>query len=183
MRTSGGLSTEAVFIFHNMLRKLLADFKPDYIAAIFESSEPTFRSESFAEYKANRTEMPHDLGEQIPYIRRILEALRIPILEFPAYEADDVIGAIACRPPAKQLDVVIVSSDKDMLQLVNERVFMLNPMKDNEWYDPAKVEQFMGVRPSQVADLLALKGDSIDNIPGAPGIGDKGARDLIARFG
>jgi DNA polymerase-1 len=183
MRTSGGLSTEAVFIFHNMLRKLLADFKPDYIAAIFESSEPTFRSESFAEYKANRTEMPHDLGEQIPYIRRILEALRIPILEFPAYEADDVIGAIACRPPAKPLDVVIVSSDKDMLQLVNERVFMLNPMKDNEWYDPAKVEQFMGVRPSQVADLLALKGDSIDNIPGAPGIGDKGARDLIARFG
>ena len=183
MRTSGGLSTEAVFIFHNMLRKLLADFKPDYIAAIFESTEPTFRSESFAEYKANRTEMPHDLGEQIPYIRRILEALRIPILEFPAYEADDVIGAIACRKPAKPLDVVIVSSDKDMLQLVNDRVSMLNPMKDNEWYDSAKVEQFMGVKPSQVADLLALKGDSIDNIPGAPGIGDKGARDLIARFG
>ena len=183
MRTSGGVSTEAVFIFHNMLRKLLADFKPDYIAAIFESSEPTFRSESFAEYKANRTEMPRDLGEQIPYIRRILEALRIPVLEFPAYEADDVIGAIACRPPKKPLDVIIVSSDKDMLQLVNDRVFMLNPMKDNEWYDTAKVEQFMGVKPSQVADLLALKGDSIDNIPGAPGIGDKGARDLIARFG
>ena len=183
MRTSGGLSTEAVFIFHNMLRKLLADFKPDYIAAVFESSEPTFRSESFAEYKANRTEMPHDLGEQIPYIRRMLEALRIPILEYPAYEADDVIGAIACRPPKKPLEVVIVSSDKDMLQLVNDRVFMLNPMKENEWYDAQKVEQFMGVKPSQVADLLALKGDSIDNIPGAPGIGDKGARDLIARFG
>lgn len=183
MRTSSGLSTEAVFIFHNMLRKLLADFKPDYIAAVFESSEPTFRSESFAEYKANRTEMPRDLGEQIPHIRRILEALRIPILEFPAYEADDVIGAIACRPPKKPLEVVIVSSDKDMLQLVNDRVFMLNPMKDNEWYDAAKVEQFMGVKPSQVADLLALKGDSIDNIPGAPGIGDKGARDLITRFG
>ncbi len=157
--------------------------KPDYIAAIFESSEPTFRSESFAEYKANRTEMPQDLGEQIPHIRRILEAMHIPILEFPGYEADDVIGAIACRPPAKPLEVVIVSSDKDMLQLVNERVFMLNPMKDDEWYDVAKVEQFMGVKPSQVADLLALKGDSIDNIPGAPGIGDKGARDLIARFG
>ncbi len=183
MRTSSGLSTEAVFIFHNMLRKLVADFKPEYIAAIFESTEPTFRSESFAEYKANRTEMPHDLGEQIPYIRRILEAFRIPILEFPAYEADDVIGAIACRAPSKPLNVVIVSSDKDMLQLVNERVFMLNPMKDNEWYDSAKVEQFMGVKPSQVADLLALKGDSIDNIPGAPGIGDKGARDLVARFG
>jgi len=183
MRTSAGLSTEAVFIFHNMVRKLIASSKPDYIAAIFESSEPTFRSESFAEYKANRTEMPQDLGEQIPYIRRMLEAMHIPILEFPAFEADDVIGAIACREPKKPLEVVIVSSDKDMLQLVNNRVSMLNPMKDDEWYDAAKVEQFMGVKPSQVADLLALKGDSIDNIPGAPGIGDKGARDLIARFG
>jgi DNA polymerase I len=183
MRTSGGLSTEAVFIFHNMLRKLMASFKPDYIAAVFESSEPTFRSETFAEYKANRTEMPHDLAQQIPYIRRLLEAMQMPILQFPSFEADDVIGAIACRPPKKPLEVVIVSSDKDMLQLVNQRVFMLNPMKDDEWYDEAKTEEFMGVKPSQVADLLALKGDSIDNIPGAPGIGDKGARELIARFG
>lgn len=183
MRTSSGLSTEAIYIFHNMLRKLRTSFQPDYIAAIFESSEPTFRSESFAEYKANRTEMPHDLGEQIPYIRRMLEAMRIPILEFPGYEADDVIGAIACREQSQACEVVIVSSDKDMLQLVNDGVFMLNPMKDDEWYDAAKTEQFMGVKPSQVADLLALKGDSIDNIPGAPGIGDKGARDLIARFG
>ncbi len=183
MRTSSGLSTEAVYIFHNMLRKLMTSSKPDYIAAIFESSEPTFRSESFAEYKANRTEMPQDLGEQIPYIRRVLEAMHIPILEFPGYEADDVIGAIACREHSKPLEVVIVSSDKDMLQLVNNRVFMLNPMKDDEWYDAAKVEQFMGVKPAQVADLLALKGDSIDNIPGAPGIGDKGAKDLITRFG
>ena len=183
MRTSGGLSTEAIFIFHNMLKKLMATSKPNYIAAIFESSEPTFRSQEFAAYKANRTEIPHDLTEQIPYIRRVLEAMQIPILEFPAYEADDVIGAIACREPVKPLEVVIVSSDKDMLQLVNKRVFMLNPMKDDEWYDEAKVEEFMGVKPSQVADLLALKGDSIDNIPGAPGIGDKGARDLIAKFG
>lgn len=166
-----------------MVRRLTTEFKPNFIAAIFESEEPTFRSESFADYKANRTEMPHDLGEQIPYVRRILQAMHIPILEFAGYEADDVIGAIACREHPKPLEVVIVSSDKDMLQLVNERVFMLNPMKDDEWYDPAKVEQFMGVKPSQVADLLALKGDSIDNIPGAPGIGDKGARDLIARFG
>ncbi len=161
----------------------MTSFKPDYIAAIFESSEPTFRSESFAEYKANRTEMPHDLGEQIPHIRRILEAMQIPILQFQGFEADDVIGAIACREPEKPLEVVIVSSDKDMLQLVNDRVFMLNPMKDDEWYDAAKVETFMGVKPTQVADLLALKGDSIDNIPGAPGIGDKGAKDLIVRFG
>src|SRR6201999_909463 len=166
-----------------MLRKLMTTSKPDFIAAIFESSAPTFRSDSFAEYKANRTEMPPDLGEQIPYIRRILEAMAIPILEFPKYEADDVIGTIACREHAKPLEVVIVSSDKDMLQLVNKRVFMVNPMKDDEWYDEAKVEQFMGVKPSRVADLLALKGDSVDNIPGAPGIGDKGARDLITRFG
>src|SRR3954469_20294860 len=183
MRTKTGLSTEAVYIFHNMVRKLMTSFKPDYVAAIFESSEPTFRAESFAEYKANRTEMPHDLGEQIPHIRRLLEAMQIPILQFQGFEADDVIGAIACREPESPLEVVIVSSDKDMLQLVNDRVFMLNPMKDDEWYDAAKVETFMGVKPSQVADLLALKGDSIDNIPGAPGIGDKGAKDIILRFG
>lgn len=183
MRTSTGLATEAIYIFHNMLRKLMAGYKPDYVAAVFESLEPTFRSEAFTEYKANRTEMPQDLGVQIPYIRRLLDAMRVPVLEFARYEADDVIGAIARRNHSKPLEVVIVSSDKDMLQLVNERVFMLNPMKDDEWYDEAKVEEFMGVKPSQVADLLALKGDAIDNIPGAPGIGDKGARDLIARFG
>ncbi len=183
MRTSSGLSTEAVFIFHNMVRKLMTSFKPDYIAAIFESLGPTFRSDSFAEYKANRSEMPDDLGPQIPYVRRMLDAMRIPIIQFDTFEADDVIGAIACHKPAKPLDVVIVSSDKDMLQLVNDRVFMLNPMKDDTWYDSAKVLEFMGVKPTQVADLLALKGDSIDNIPGAPGIGDKGAKDLITRFG
>lgn len=183
MRTSAGLSTEAIFIFHNMVRKLLTAYKPAYIAAIFESSEPTFRSAEFTEYKANRSEMPPDLAEQIPYIRKLLEALQIQILEFAGFEADDVIGTLACRQYPKQMEVVIVSSDKDMLQLVNERVFMLNPMKDDEWYDEAKVQEFMGVKASQVADLLALKGDAIDNIPGAPGIGDKGARDIIAKFG
>lgn len=183
MRTSSGLSTEAIFIFGNMLRKLMTAFKPDYIAAIFESSEPTFRSESFADYKANRSEMPADLGPQIPYIRRLLEAMNIPVLEFPKYEADDVIGAMAARQHPKALDVVIVSSDKDMLQLVNERVSMLNPVKDDTWYDPLKVEAFMGVKPSQIADLLALMGDSVDNIPGAPGIGEKGAQDIVTRFG
>ncbi|MEO8131112.1 MAG: DNA polymerase I, partial [Bryobacteraceae bacterium] len=182
MRTGTGLSTEAVYIFHNMLRKLLATYQPEYIAAVFESDEPTFRSDAFAEYKANRTEMPPDLGEQIPYVRRVIEAMAIPILEFPRFEADDVIGAIA-RGAQADADVVIVSSDKDMLQLVTDKVSMLNPMKDDTWYDPAKTLEFMGVPPSGVADLLALKGDSVDNIPGAPGIGDKGARDLILRFG
>lgn len=181
MRTTTGLSTEAVYIFHNMIRKLIASYQPKYIAAVFESGR-TFREDSYAGYKANRAEMPPDLGEQIPYIRRLLEAMRIPILEFEGFEADDVIGAIAQRA-SETTDVVIVSSDKDMLQLVNERVHMYNPVKEDMWYDPEETERFMGVKPSQIADLLALKGDSIDNIPGAPGIGEKGARDLIARFG
>ena len=183
MRTTFGLSTEAVYIFHNMIRKLMKDYKPGFIAAVFESAGPTFRDEAFAEYKANRTEMPPDLGEQIPYIRRLLDAMRIPILEYQGFEADDVIGTIASRCAADDIDVVIVSSDKDMLQLVDERIHMYNPVKEDAWYDPATTEKFMGVKPKQVADLLALKGDAIDNIPGAPGIGDKGARDLILQFG
>jgi len=183
MRTSTGFSTEAVYIFNNMLRKLSKQYSPAYIAAIFESSEATHRVQEFAEYKANRVETPPDLLDQIPFVRRILEAMQIPILEFPGFEADDVIGTLARRAEAAGMDVVIVSSDKDMLQLVNDHVKMLNPAKDDEWYDAEKVKTFLGVRPDQVADLLALKGDAIDNIPGAPGIGDKGARDLIERFG
>ena len=183
MRTSTGLSTEAVYIFNNMLRKLAKQHDPPYIAAIFESGEPTHRVQEFAEYKANRAEAPPDLAEQIPYVRRVLEAMNIPILEYPGFEADDVIGTLARRAEQAGFEVVIVSSDKDMMQLVTERVSMLNPAKDDEWYDPEKVQAFMGVRPERVTDLLALKGDAIDNIPGAPGIGEKGARDLIERFG
>jgi DNA polymerase I len=183
MRTSTGVSTEAVYIFNNMLRKLAKSYAPEYIAAVFESGAPVARMAEFAEYKANRAEMPQDLGEQIPYIRRILEAMRIPILQYDGFEADDVIGAIARRAEQSGMEVVIVSSDKDMMQIVSERVSMLNPAKDDEWYDPPKVKEFLGVSPAQVPDLFALKGDAIDNIPGAPGIGDKGARDLIERFG
>ena len=182
MRTSTGLSTEAVYIFNNMLRKLSKQFAPEYIAAVFESGEPTHRVREFAEYKANRAEMPPDLGEQIPYVRRVLEAMRIPILEYPGFEADDVIGTIARRAEQAGVEVAIVSSDKDMLQLVTDRVSMLNPAKDDTWYDPAKVKEFMGVRPEQVVDLLALMGDAVDNIPGAPGIGEKGAQALLERF-
>src|SRR5579883_3156813 len=183
MRTSTGFSTEAVYIFNNMLRKLSKQHDPPYIAAVFESGEPTHRVQEFAEYKANRAEMPPDLGEQIPYVRRVLEAMRIPILEYPGFEADDVIGTLARRAEAAGFEVVIVSSDKDMLQLVTEKVAMLNPAKDDAWYDPAKVKEFMGVHPGQVADLLALMGDAIDNIPGAPGIGEKGAQTLLEQFG
>ena len=181
MRTTTGLQTEAVYIFHNMVRKLRAAYHPEYIAAVFESGK-TFREETYADYKANRAAMPPDLAEQIPYIRRVLDAMHIPILKYEGFEADDVIGAIAARASSTN-EVVIVSSDKDMLQLVNERVHMYNPVKEDIWYDPAMAEQYMGVKPAQVADLLALMGDSVDNIPGAPGIGDKGARDLIQRFG
>jgi DNA polymerase-1 len=183
MRTTTGQSTEAIYIFNNMLRKLAKTFSPPYIAAVFESQEPTLRSQEFAEYKANRVETPPDLLDQIPHVRRVLQAMRIPIIEYSGYEADDVIGTLARRAEAAGVDVVIVSSDKDMLQLVTDRVSMLNPAKDDEWYDPAKVREFLGVDPTQVADLFALKGDAIDNIPGAPGIGDKGAKDLILRFG
>src|SRR5579862_9414855 len=183
MRTAGGVSTEAVYIFHNMVRKLRTQHKPEYLAAIFESQGPTFRDEAFEAYKANRTETPPDLLEQIPWIRKTLEALRIPVLEYAGFEADDVIGTLSRRAENSGVDVVIVSSDKDMLQLVDSHTSMLNPMKDDTWYDAAETEKFMGVKPEQVADLLALKGDSVDNIPGAPGIGEKGAQDLIARFG
>jgi len=183
MRTASGISTEAVYIFHNMVRRVKAAYKPEYLAAIFESEGPTFRDEAFAEYKANRTETPPDLLDQIPWIRKTLAAMRIPVLEFPGFEADDVIGTLAHKAVAAGVEVAIVSSDKDMLQLVNDHVRMLNPMKDDMWYDAEETQKYMGVPPSQVADLLALKGDSIDNIPGAPGIGDKGARDLVQRFG
>src|SRR5579862_6950188 len=153
MRTSTGFSTEAAYIFNNMLRKLGKEYRPEYIAAVFESGAPVARMAEFAEYKANRAEMPLDLGDQIPYIRRILEAMRIPILHYPGFEADDVIGAIARRAEEAGIGVAIVSSDKDMMQIVSERVWMLNPAKDDEWYDPVKVKEFLGVPPAQVPDL------------------------------
>jgi DNA polymerase-1 len=183
MRTSTGLATEAVYIFIHMLRKLTAAHSPEYLAAVFESEGPTHREREFAAYKANRAPVPPDLPEQIPYVRRLLEALRVPVLEAEGFEADDVIGSLARRAAQDGIEVVIVSSDKDMMQLVGGGVRMLNPAKNDEWYDAAKVREFLGVEPGQVADLLALKGDKVDNILGAPGIGDKGARDLIARFG
>jgi DNA polymerase-1 len=166
-----------------MLRKLSRTFEPKYMAAIFESIGKTHRETEYAEYKANRAEMPADLAEQIPYVCRLIEALRIPMIQYAGFEADDVIGTLSRQAAEGGCEVVIVSSDKDMLQLVTDRVSMLNPAKDDTWYDPAKVKEFMGVEPGQVADLLALRGDAIDNIPGAPGIGDKGAKDLIGQFG
>lgn len=183
MRTSTGVATEAVFILHNMLKKLREKYRPDYLAAVYESLGPTFRETEFAAYKANRTETPPDLIAQIPLVRRLLEAQRVPVLECPGFEADDVIGTYAKRAQAAGLEVVIVSSDKDMLQLVGPGISMLNPAKDDLLYDREKVKEFMGVWPEQVADLLSLKGDAVDNIPGAPGIGEKGAVALLTEYG
>jgi DNA polymerase I len=183
MSTRKGLPTAAIYVFVNMLRKLRDDFSPQYLAAVFDVAAPTFRDQQFKEYKANRTEMPGDLVQQVPYIRRALEAYRIPILEMSGFEADDVIGTLATKAVAERRDVYVVSSDKDMLQLVNDHVRVLNPPKDNLICDAAKVEEILGVPPQRVIDVMALRGDSIDNVPGAPGIGDKGSVDLIRRFG
>ena len=183
MSTRKGLPTAAIYVFVNMLRKLRDDFSPHYLAAVFDVAAPTFRDQQYKDYKANRSEMPGDLAQQIPYIRRALEAYRIPILEMPGYEADDVIGTLAKKATDAGHPVYVVSSDKDMLQLVNDRVHVLNPPKDNLICDAAKVEEILGVPPNRVIDVMALRGDSIDNIPGAPGIGDKGSVELIQRFG
>ncbi|MGC2696194.1 MAG: DNA polymerase I [Candidatus Angelobacter sp.] len=204
MSTKKGVPTAATYVFVNMLRKLRADFNPEYLAAVFDVAGPTFRDEQaktvtsvrkfdiktqtfkdvdYLGYKAQRKEMPHDLAQQVPYIRRALEAYRIPILESQGFEADDVIGTVGRKAATQSYQVFVVSSDKDMLQLVNDKVCVLNPPKDNLICDAAKVEEILGVRPEQVIDVMALRGDSIDNIPGAPGIGDKGSVDIIKRFG
>ncbi|MFL6212129.1 MAG: DNA polymerase I [Pyrinomonadaceae bacterium] len=194
LRNSSGQVTQAVFIFTSMLRKLLADEQPAYIAAVFESGVPTFRHEMDAGYKAHRTEMPDELASQIPYIVRVCEAFNIPILNVPGYEADDVIGALAVQAAAKGLQAVIVSNDKDMCQLVrdplvicmrqnSQNVKRKEPVPPVEWCDEAWVEQKFGVPPTQIIELLGLMGDSVDNIPGAPGIGAKGAVQIIKQFG
>ncbi|HEX6190307.1 MAG TPA: DNA polymerase I [Pyrinomonadaceae bacterium] len=194
LMTSKGQVTQAVFIFTNMLRKLIQDEKPKYIAAIFESKEKTFRHEAFADYKATRTEMPDDLASQLPYIRRLCEAYNVPMISLSGYEADDVIGTLAVKAAEKGLKAVIVSNDKDMCQLVrdpwivamrqNSQVVKRNvPVPPIEWCDEAWVLKKFGVPACKLVDLLGLMGDSIDNIPGAPGVGPKGAVQIIQQFG
>ncbi len=204
MSTRTGIPTAATYVFINMINKLREDFQPQYIAAIYEGGAPVHRNEAaaamktvrkfniktqqfdeidYAGYKATRAETPDDLTQQQPYIRRALEAFGIPILRHEGFEADDVIGTLSCRLAEQGHHVYIVSSDKDMMQLVNENVSILNPTKDNLILDAAKVEEVLGVPPARVIDVMALRGDSIDNIPGAPGIGDKGSVELIQQFG
>jgi DNA polymerase-1 len=182
-----GIPTKVPYLFSNMLRKLMKEHAPDYLAVVFDTIEPTFRDKLFDRYKAQRPPMPDDLAVQLPYVRRMCEAMRLPILEFHGFEADDVIGALAKQAAKKGLEVSIVTSDKDMMQLVGGNVRVLRPGagpdKSDLVVDAAKVEEIMGVPPEKVADVMALMGDSIDNIPGAKGIGEKGARELIMRFG
>ena len=204
MSTRTGIPTAATYVFVNMINKLRKDFAPEYLAAVYDVGAPVHRNElakelkdvqkfniktqafetiEYGGYKANRTETPPDLIQQQPYIRRALEAFRIPILYYEGFEADDVIGTLSCKLSALGHHVYVVSSDKDMMQLVNEHVSILNPTKDNLILDPAGVEGILGVPPERVVDVMALRGDSIDNIPGAPGIGDKGSVELIQQFG
>lgn len=183
LSNSSGMPTNAVFGFTSMLRKLIQDQKPEYIGVALDLEGPTVRHEKYEEYKATRKPMPPDLIQQIPYIRKVCDVFHVPVIGFEGYEADDVIGTLTSRATEQGLETVIVTSDKDMLQLVSEQVCVLDTMKDNLILDSSKVEEKLGVRPDQVTDLLGLWGDSSDNIPGAPGIGEKGAKDLIQNFG
>jgi DNA polymerase-1 len=179
----GGKTTHAVYIFVTMLRKLIQDHQPQYLAASFDLPGPTFRDEMVTDYKANRTPMPPDLAEQIPWVHEACEAMGVPIITSRRYEADDVIGTLAAKAAAAGFDVAIVTGDKDFFQLVHDGIKVYNPRDDGTWYDAAAVKEKFGVMPGQVVDVLALMGDSIDNIKGVPGIGEKGARDLIAQYG
>jgi DNA polymerase-1 len=194
LMTTRGQVTQAVYIFTNMLRKLLQDEQPKYIAAIFESKEKTFRHETFSDYKANRQQMPEDLASQLPYIKRLCEAYNIPMISRPGYEADDVIGTLAIQAANQGLQSVIVSNDKDMCQLVRDPLIVCmrqnsqvvkrkEPVPPIEWCDEAWVAKKFGVPAAKLVDLLGLMGDSIDNIPGAPGVGPKGAVQIIQDYG
>ncbi len=179
----GGKSTHAVYIFVTMLRKLVADHHPEYLAASFDLAGPTFRSDMATDYKANRAPMPPDLADQIPWVHEACRAMGVPILTYERYEADDVIGTLATKAVDAGYEVAIVTGDKDFFQLVHDGIKVYNPRDEGAWYDAEGVREKFGVSPSQVVDVLALMGDSIDNIKGVPGIGEKGARDLIATYG
>ncbi len=183
LSNSKGIPTNAVYGFTSMLRKLIEGEKPDYIGVAFDLEGPTVRHEKFEAYKATRKPMPEDLVPQLPYIMKVCEAFRVPVISCPGYEADDVLGTLARKAAEAGLTSLLVTSDKDMMQLVNDHTFILDPMKDNLILDAQKVVEKMGVKPEQVADLLGLWGDASDNIPGAPGIGEKGAKELIQTFG
>jgi DNA polymerase-1 len=178
-----GQSTHAVYVFVTMLRKLIADHHPDYLAASFDLSGRTFRDELVTDYKANRAAMPDDLVEQISWVHEACEALGVPVVTAEGYEADDVLGTLAARAVEAGFEVAVVSIDKDFFQLVGDRIRVYDPRDDGAWFDAAAVQEKFGVRPEFVVDVLALVGDTSDNVSGVPGIGKKGAIDLVSAYG
>ncbi len=182
LSNSRGQPTNAVYGFALMLKKILDERKPDSAVMVFDSKEKTFRHEMFDQYKAHRPEMPDDLASQLPYIDRLVDGYNLSSIKEPGYEADDLIGTIAAQAAAQGYDVVIVTSDKDMMQLVTAGVQMYDSMKDKD-IGMEEVEAKFGVAPELVADILGLMGDSSDNIPGVPGVGEKTAISLVKEFG
>src|SRR5205809_2999421 len=182
LASSQGLPTNAVYGFAIMLKRVLEKYPPDYIAVALDSPERTARHAQYELYKATRKKMPPDLSQQMPSIRRFCEAMRISVLEIPGHEADDIIASVSTQALAAGLYPVVVTLDKDLYQLVDP-ILILNTSKDDLIVDRAKVHELFGVSPEQIPDLLGLWGDTSDNIPGAPGIGEKTARDLIQKFG
>ena len=186
MNAPSGVPTKVPFLFANIVRRLIKDYQPDYVGIVFDTSKPTFRDKLFESYKAQRPPMPDEMRVQLPYVRRLCEAMRLPILELDGYEADDVIGTLAKQGVKKKLDVLVISNDKDMMQLVNSGVRILRTgsggAKADTIVDAKKVEEILGVPADKVIDLMALLGDTVDNIPGAKGIGEKGATELIQKY-
>ncbi len=182
LSNSKGFPTNAIYGFTHMLLKLLREREPEHMAIIFDAPGPTFRHEVFGEYKANRPAMPDDLRPQIPYIKEVAAALKIPILEKEGYEADDLIGTLAKKMEAEGIETTIISGDKDLMQLVSNHVILYDPMKEKTYHVPEVIERF-GVSPDKVVEVMGLSGDTSDNIPGVPGIGAKTAARLIREYG
>src|SRR5215470_2606226 len=182
LSNSQGLPTNAIYGFAIMLRRVLDKYPPDYICVALDSSQPTARHAQYDLYKATRKKMPGDLVQQMPYLRKFCQAMRIPVLEIPGHEADDIIATISTKALTAGLYPVVVTLDKDLYQLV-DTILILNTSKDDLIVDRDKVRELFGVAPEQIPDLLGLWGDTSDNVPGAPGIGEKTARDLIQKFG
>ncbi len=182
LTTSRGLPTNAVFGFIQILRKVLAEYQPDFVAVAGDVKGPTFRHELYKEYKMHRKPMDPDLSIQIPLIKRVAEGYRIPWLELPGYEADDILAWLAIKARDRGIKTYILTGDKDMMQLVGEMIYVISPHKDNKIYDAAAVEEHYGIPPSKLGDLLALMGDSSDNVPGVPGVGSKTAVKLLREY-
>ncbi|MBW2099726.1 MAG: DNA polymerase I, partial [Deltaproteobacteria bacterium] len=182
LSNSKGLPTNAVFGFTRMLLKLLEEKTPEYAAVGFDSKGPTFRHEIYAEYKANRPPMPDDMAVQIPYIKQITKGLNISMIEMQGFEADDLIGTLARQAEKAGFSIVMVTGDKDFMQLVTEKSILWDPMKEKTT-DIHSIQESFGIEPRRIIDLMGLTGDTSDNIPGVPGIGPKTGLCLIKTFG